>query len=260
VTSELAAAYTRSAETWAAGPQRIYGALAEELVGRAPIPLSGALVADVGAGRGAATHALLRVGARPVAFDLAEGMLAAGAGAPAAVADSRALPVRDQALDGVVAAFTLNHLAEPALGLREARRATRPGGCLLVSAYAAGDTHPVKAAVDDALRAEGWTPPPWYAEIQRDAVPQLASVARAAEVAAAAGLAGAVVAEVERAFPDLGSEELVDWRLGMAMAAPFLEAAGAEAAARARARALDELGPHPEVLVRHMVVIAAVVS
>jgi ubiquinone/menaquinone biosynthesis C-methylase UbiE len=259
VSSELADAYGRSAAAWAAGPDRVYGALARDLVARSPVPLAGRVVADIGAGRGAATRALRDVGATPIALDVSEGMLAAGTGGPVAVADCRALPIADGALGGAVAAFSLNHLRDPVTGLAEARRATAMGGCVLVSAYAEEDAHPAKAAVEGALRAVGWTPPPWYAALQDGALPQLATVERAEAAALAAGLDLAVVTQIERPFPELGPTELVDWRLGLAMAVPFLADAGPDVVASVRARALDALGSEPDVLVRRVVVIAAVV-
>ncbi len=260
--ADMGGAYGRAAEAWATGPARIYDELADDLVARSPVPLAGRLVADVGAGRGAATRAVARAGGRAVALDVAEGMLAANArsgGPPGIVADALALPIATDALDGVVAAFSYNHLTEPEVALAEAARVTQPGGVILASAYALDDDHPVKAAVDDAAMAAGWTPAPWLADLRRDAVPLLATEERAAAVAAAAGLRTVTVDTVEHAFPDLGPVELVEWRMGMATLAPFLtgldELAQAKVAADARAR----LGEDPPVLVRPMIVLAAVV-
>jgi hypothetical protein len=51
---------------------------------------------------------------------------------PAAVGDVTHLPLRDRAVDDVLAAFVLNHLDDPAA---ELARLTRPGGALLASGY-----------------------------------------------------------------------------------------------------------------------------
>ncbi len=96
--SEVADAYSATGPLWDAGPGRIYDRLAGVLVDASPISLAGCLVADVGAGTGAASRAIARLGGRPVAVDVASGMLAAGrtragrSAAPAAVADACRLP------------------------------------------------------------------------------------------------------------------------------------------------------------------------
>ena len=78
---------------------------------------------------------------------------------PQSSATRAALPLRDHAVDAVVAAFSLNHLEDPVAGLREAARVTRTGGALLASAYAEDDTHPAKDAAEAAAREYGWESP-----------------------------------------------------------------------------------------------------
>jgi SAM-dependent methyltransferase len=258
VTSDLAVAYSRSAAAWADGPGRVYDALAEALVARSPVALTGRRVADVGSGRGAASRALRQVGAEPIAVDVAEGMLAADGGGIAA--DALALPFRDRALGGIVGAFSYNHLVDPVRGLAEARRVVAPGGAVLVSAYAADDDHPAKAAVDGAAIAAGWAPPGWIERLRRDAAPHLATVDRAAGVARRAGLPDAEVAHVEVAFPEATVEDLLAWRLGMAPLVPFLARLDAAAHAALVDDARARLGEHPPPLVRRMVVVAAAVA
>ena len=255
-----AAAYSATGGAWDAGPGRIYDRLAEALVGRSPGALDGARVLDVGAGTGAAGRAALAAGAsQVVAVDAAFGMLAHGAGArpPAAVGDVAALPFATGAFDAAVAAFSLNHLAAPALGFQEMARVTRSGGCLLVSAYAADDTHPVKAAVEEVLGRRGWVAPPWYVDVRDVAAPRLATAAEAAAAAGAAGL-DAEVDVVRVPFPDLAPADLVAWRLGLAQHAPFVATLGAAERAEVQATAVAGLGPDVPVLVRSMVVVVAV--
>ena len=148
----VAEAYSRTGAAWQAGPERVYRRLAAELVARSPIPLAGRLVLDLGAGTGAATVAIRAAGGRPIAADVAPGMLAAmGADRPPVVAaDALALPLRSAAVDAVVAAFSINHLVDPEAGLREARRVTRPAARVLASSYAHDDAHPAKQAVEEA--------------------------------------------------------------------------------------------------------------
>lgn len=250
----LAAAYSASAPAWRDGPARVYGRLAELLVDHVPGGVAGRRVLDLGSGTGVASTVARAAGAAAVvAADLAVGMLALGP-RPACAADAVALPFAPGAFDVVVAAFSLNHLSDPVPGLREAARVLGPGGGLVVSAYAADDTHPVKAAVEDVLRARGWAPEPWHEAIRRHAVPKLATVERAAAAMAAAGLGGGVVAAVREPFPHLSPAELVTWRLGMAQAAPFVHRLDPEERTAVAAEAEARLGPRPPVLVRSIVV------
>lgn len=260
MTSGLTAAYSATGGAWQRGPGRVYDRLAEVLVARAPVPLCGRRVLDVGAGTGAATRAALAAGAGGVvAVDGAIGMLAHDADRrpPAVVGDALALPFSEDAFDAAVAAFSLNHLTDPARGLREMARVTRPGGALVAGSYGADDTHPAKAAVEAALTARGWRPEPWYAAVKAEAVPQLATVDACAAVAEAAGL-DAFIEPVPVPFPGLDAADLVAWRLGMAHHAPFLSrlSSNERDAIAADARAL--LGPVVPPLVRSILVMVAI--
>jgi SAM-dependent methyltransferase len=254
-----AAAYSVGGAAWAAGPSRVYARLAELLVAATPVPIAGRLICDVGAGTGVASRAAIAAGAHVVATDLAPGMLDVDRATrpPAAIADATAMPFRDDAFGGLVAAYCYNHLPDPVAGLREARRITAPGGPVLASAYAADDTHPVKDAVEAALRENGWTSPAFYDDLKRDSVPQLATVERAEAAALAAGLHDVVVHALRVPFPDLSVDDLIEWRLGMANAAWFVD--GFEHAARAglvtRARFL--LGTEVPMLERSVIHITA---
>jgi SAM-dependent methyltransferase len=254
---ELADAYSATGAAWQEGPGRIYDRLADVLLEHAPAPIRGRLAADVGAGTGAASRAIARAGGVPIALDLAHGMLAVDRSRrpPAAVSDARRLPLADACVGAVVAAFSYNHVSDPHEALAEARRALRPGGWVLASAYATDDTHPVKDAVDRAATEQGWRQDPWVAALRAGAVPRLATIDGAQRAAAAAGL-DADVRRVDVAFPELDAVDLVAWRMGMAQVAPFLAARSAAQRARVQARALELLG-QPEVLVRRMIVIVA---
>lgn len=253
-------AYSATGSAWRDGPERVYGRLADVLVAASPISLAGERVADVGAGTGATSRAIQRAGGRPIQLDLAEGMLGVDQATrpPAVVADARRLPLASGSCTAVVAGFCLNHVPDPEHALVEAARVARPGGVVLVSSYAEDDTHTAKAAVDTAVTELGWTPEPWIAAIRADSIPVLATADRALAVASRAGLeARAEMLAVP--FPDLTPADLVAWRLGMAQVAPFLASLPEGARRRVEARALHLLGPHPDLLVRRIVILTALV-
>ena len=248
--------YSRTGATWQAGPGAIYDRLATVLVDCRTVDFTGRVVLDLGAGTGAASRAIVAAGGVAIATDAAFGMLAADASArPAAVVgDAYALPLRDRAVDGVVAAFSLNHLDDPVAGLREAARITRPGGAILASAYADDDAHPAKHAAETAARERGWSPPPWYDHLKTQAMPKLATIDRAHAALIAAGLAGEARG-IRVAFPELGPDQLLAWRFGMAQLAPFVATldAGAQADLYRRGRTLiDDVE-----LVRSIIVMCA---
>lgn len=258
--TSVAAAYSATGHWWQDGPGLVYDTLATVLVEHSPRPLAAAAVLDVGAGTGAATRAAIRAGARAViALDAAWGMVAGGVNGrpPAVVGDARWLPLRAACVDVVLAAFSLNHLRDPAAGFVEAARVVRPTGAILVSTYAHDDTHPVKAAVEEALRARGWAAPQWHTEMRRDAVPRLATIAGCLEAARGAGL-DPTVRRVHVPFPNLEARQLVAWRLGMAQHAPFVRTLSVRERAALEADAIARLGADPPSLVRSILVTAAV--
>jgi hypothetical protein len=130
---------------------------------------------------------------------------------------------------------------------------------VLVAAYAEDDDHPVKVAVEGALRARGWELEAWYAAVKAEAVPRLATVHRFAAAANAAGLSSDVVT-ARVPFPDLEAADLVAWRLGMAHHAPFVAGLGPAEQEALLADSLDRLGPDVPPLERSIIVLSAVVD
>jgi SAM-dependent methyltransferase len=256
----LSHAYSATGAAWRDGPERVYQRLSDVLVSASPIPLAGQRVADVGAGTGAASRAIERAGGRPIALDLARGMLRVDVAErpPAVVADVRHLPLAPGSCTAVVAAFSYNHVPDPGLALIDAARVVGPGGVVLASTYGSDDTHPVKAAADAAASEAGWAPEPWVEEIRSRTVPLLATVSAVQAVAQAVGL-DVEVQRVEVPFPDLEPTDLVAWRLGMAQLAPFMARLRPSARRQVVRRALELLGPDPEPLVRRILVISITV-
>ena len=98
---------------------------------------------DVGCGTGALSHAILTTEepTRVVGVEPADSYLTAAQRGSAAlpgkfdalIGSATAIPVKDGQFDRVVSALVLNFVPDPAAGLAEMRRGTRPGG--LVAAY-----------------------------------------------------------------------------------------------------------------------------
>ena len=90
-------------------------------------------VADVGAGTGKLTRALVELGADAVAIEPDEGMLAelrrAVAGVDALVGSAESLPLPDGSVDGVVLGQAW-HWVDPVAASAEIGRVVRPGGIL----------------------------------------------------------------------------------------------------------------------------------
>lgn len=259
----VAEAYSAAGESWRTGPSRIYDELAREQLAAAGIPLAGAMVLDLGAGTGAATRAVLDAGAGGiVAADVAIGMLRVDRDRrpPATVADALALPFAERVFDAVVAAFSLNHVDDPAGALREAARTTRPGGWVLASSYADDDGHPVKQVVERVLGRHGWAPAAWHHWIRAETTVRLATPERARRAALEAGLADVEVVARRVPFPHLGAGDLVEWRLGMAQYAPFLAALDGPARSAVAREAVDELTDRDGPLVRSVLFLKGRVS
>jgi SAM-dependent methyltransferase len=238
--ADLIHAYDAAADGWDAGPGPMYEPLARALVAAAPVPMTGRVVLDLGAGTGVAGRVALAAGAhRVVGADLSEAMLhrhALEAGSPKGgpascpvAADAVALPFRNDCFDLVLAAFCLNHLSRLEAGLAEMRRVA---AAIAASTFAPGWTHPAKVAVDEAARSFGYRPPSWYTALapgERAADPQLL-----ASCAAATGFTRVQTRTVAVPTPIATPAKLAAWRLGMAHYAPFLHALDAPSQAAVR--------------------------
>jgi ubiquinone/menaquinone biosynthesis C-methylase UbiE len=254
--------YTGAARRWALGASLVYGPIAAEMIAMSPHPLAGRRVLDAGAGTGAATAALAVAGACPIATDLSFDMLAWNATSrpPCAVADICALPFADDAVDDVVAAFVLNHLVDPGLGIGEMVRVTRQGGAVLAAVFSIASRSAARDQIDEVAAAAGWRAPGWYVDMKATAVPLLGT---AASMTSAAGIAGLVDAVVVERPVDVGitrAEQLVDYRFGQAQFAVWLEQIGPKEVEKIRAQAINTVQPIMQPYQPIVVFLAAAVS
>lgn len=221
--------YAGAADGWAHGATIVYGPIAQQLVATSPHSLTGRVVLDEGAGTGVASRALSQAGANPIAIDLSMDMLGWNAGnrPPAAMADVCRLPLLSNAVHDVVSAFVLNHLTQPENALAEAARVTKPGGSVLACVYSTASKSEVRDAIDASAQEKGWQIPEWYLQLKATAVPLLGTAEDMARVAKQAGLVDVQVDEREVDVGVTQPEQLVDYRLGQAQFAQWLDGLGA---------------------------------
>jgi 2-polyprenyl-3-methyl-5-hydroxy-6-metoxy-1,4-benzoquinol methylase len=101
--------------------------------------IRGRYVLEVGCGRGVFARYLAEQGANLVAADFSEAAVLharkrlEGLNVTTLVADIQDLPFEDGSFDVVISQETLEHVPDPAKGLAELVRVTRPGGKVLVT-------------------------------------------------------------------------------------------------------------------------------
>lgn len=221
--AQVQAGYAQAAVAWAGGAESVYLPMAAALLDLAPRPLAGRTVLDVGAGTGVISRLARAAGARVVAIDASQPMLAYDAPArpPAVAADVMRLPLRDGAAGGAAAAFVLNHLTHPVAALAEMVRAVGRGGFVLASVFSAAERPPAKEAIDAVLAGAGWEPPEWY-QYLKTIDSQLGSMDTMGAAARQAGLDEVAVTDrpVETGLTD--PSDIVNFRFSQPHVTDFL--------------------------------------
>ena len=255
LTGSVRAAYEAASQSWVAGPEPVYAALAAALATHVAPMLIGARVLDLGAGTGVAGRAAVAAGATEVAAaDLAVSPLRrCGPQLRPVAADATALPFRDRSFDVVLAAFSLTHARQLSAALTESRRV---GRALAATAFAPGWGHPAKMAVDGVLARFGFRPPPWYLTFKQDAEPQLGDTRLVHQLALAAGYRRVESRVIAVPTGLSGPAELAAWRLGMAHIAPFARSLDAAKRAELQLAAADAVGGCEPLVVDMLVHVA----
>jgi len=121
-------------------------------------PQPGERVLDLAAGTGTSSEPFTAAGAEVVPCDFSLGMLKVGKHArpalPFVAGDGTALPFADDSFDAVTISFGLRNIVDPAAGLRELLRVTRPGGRLVVCEFSSPTFAPFRTVyVEYLMRA-----------------------------------------------------------------------------------------------------------
>jgi demethylmenaquinone methyltransferase / 2-methoxy-6-polyprenyl-1,4-benzoquinol methylase len=118
-------------------------------------PEPGQRVLDLAAGTGTSSLPLVFAGADTIPCDFSFGMLQVGKQErprlPFVAGDAMRLPFADETFDACTIAFGLRNVADPAAGLAEMHRVTKPGGRLVVCEFSKPTFGPLRRVYDRYL-------------------------------------------------------------------------------------------------------------
>lgn len=179
-----------------------------EAVGTGP----GQCFLDVCCGPGYSAGEAAARGADALGIDIAPAMLEEARRlfpkATFRVGDAEALDVADTSLDAVVCAFGMLHLPKPERAIDEIFRVLRPGGRYAWTVWTSGDTAPLSAIAQQAIKEFGNLDVPLPPAPPRD----LFSSERNAHAALkAAGFVDLTSEELEITFRAASLDEVWDW-------------------------------------------------
>jgi ubiquinone/menaquinone biosynthesis C-methylase UbiE len=140
----------------------ITGRVIEPLLAAASVGV-GTRVLDVATGPGWVAAQAAERGASVVGVDVAEAMIARARSAHPGLefrwADAHELPFADASFDAVVGNLAIMHLSRPERAMAEFARVLRPGGRLVLTAWAHPSQHRLAGVFLDALAQAQATPP-----------------------------------------------------------------------------------------------------
>ena len=126
---------------------------------RAVAPRAGELILDLAAGTGTSSASLAGTGARVVAADFSEGMIAVGRSRHGdnpliefVQADAMNLPFESETFDAVTISFGLRNIVDPKKALAEMHRVTKPGGRVVICEFSTPPFAPVRAGYGAYLK------------------------------------------------------------------------------------------------------------
>ena len=130
-----------------------------KVVARTVGATEGEPVLDVAAGTGTSSASFTTAGAQCVATDFSQGMLRQGARQRGGAAGREcaswrrrpALPFADESFDVVTISFGLRNVHDVDAALRELRRVTKSGGCLVICEFSSPTWTPFRRAYDAYL-------------------------------------------------------------------------------------------------------------
>lgn len=118
-------------------------------------PTAQELILDLAAGTGTSSLPLVFAGATVIPCDFSVGMLEVGKRErprlPFVAGDALRLPFGDATFDAVTITFGLRNVADPAAGLGEMLRVTRPGGRLVICEFSKPTFGPFRRVYDEYL-------------------------------------------------------------------------------------------------------------